>query len=92
VNRVLTTVALLIAFGALGACGRGEEAHIVDDAALAKPYTSGPKGVDVTGQRWLIHLAVHAGFHLGQAGYLRRVVTGNGATADTVSVKVLNEP
>ena len=64
----------------------------LDDAVLATPYTSGPKGVDVTGQRWLIHLAVHAGFHLGQAGYLRRVLTANSATADTVSVKVLNEP
>ena len=64
----------------------------LDDAALAKPYTSGPKGVEVTGQRWLIHLATHAGFHLGQAGYLRRILTASSATADTVSVKVLNEP
>ncbi|HKP28801.1 MAG TPA: DinB family protein [Gemmatimonadales bacterium] len=64
----------------------------LDDAALQQAYTQGPKGVDVTAQRWLIHLASHAAFHLGQAGYLRRIVTGNGATADTVSVKVLNEP
>ena len=64
----------------------------LDDAALAAPYTSGPKGVEVTAQRWLIHLASHAAFHLGQAGYLRRILTANGATADTVSVKVLNEP
>jgi hypothetical protein len=48
--------------------------------------------VEVTAQRWLIPLASHAAFHLGQAGYLRRIVTGNGATADPVSVKVLNEP
>ena len=64
----------------------------LDDAALQQPYTQGPKGVEVTAQRWLIHLASHAAFHLGQAGYLRRIVTGNGATADTVSVKVLNQP
>jgi uncharacterized damage-inducible protein DinB len=64
----------------------------LDDAALQQPYANGPKGVDVTAQRWLIHLATHAAFHLGQAGYLRRIVTANGATADTVSVKVLNEP
>ena len=64
----------------------------LDDAALQKAYTSGPKGVEVTTQRWLIHLASHAAFHLGQAGYLRRIATGNNATADTVSVKVLNEP
>ena len=64
----------------------------LSDAELQKPYTQGPKGVEVTAQRWLIHLATHAAFHLGQAGYLRRIVTGNSATADTVSVKVLNEP
>lgn len=64
----------------------------LDDAALAAPYPSPPKGVEVTTQRWLIHLASHAAFHLGQAGYLRRIMTANDATADTVSVKALNEP
>ena len=64
----------------------------LDDAALQQPYANGPKGVEVTTQRWLIHLASHAAFHLGQAGYLRRILTGNSATADTVSVKALNEP
>ena len=29
-----------------------------------------------TGQL-LVHLCVHAGFHLGQAGYLRRAMTGD---------------
>ncbi len=64
----------------------------LDDAALAMPYPKPPKGVEVTTLRWLIHLASHAAFHLGQAGYLRRIATANGATADTVSVKALNEP
>lgn len=64
----------------------------LDDAALAKPFPMPPKGVEVTSQRWLMHLASHAAFHLGQAGYLRRIATGNAATADTVSVKALNEP
>ena len=64
----------------------------LDDAALQQPYANGPKGVEVTTQRWLLHLATHAAFHLGQAGYLRRILTGNTATADTVSVKALNEP
>lgn len=64
----------------------------LDEASLAAPYPAPPKGVEVTTQRWLIHLAAHAAFHLGQAGYLRRIATGSAATADTVSVKVLNEP
>ena len=62
------------------------------EAALAKPFPMPPKGVEVTTQRWLIHLASHAAFHLGQAGYLRRIATAHGTTADTVSVKALNEP
>lgn len=64
----------------------------LDDAALGRPFPMPPKGVDVTTQRWLIHLASHAAFHLGQAGYLRRIATANGATADAVSVKALDEP
>jgi uncharacterized damage-inducible protein DinB len=64
----------------------------LDAAALAKPFPMPPKGVEVSTQRWLMHLASHAAFHLGQAGYLRRIATGNPTTADTVSVKALNEP
>jgi len=33
-----------------------------------------------TGQL-LLHLCVHAGFHLGQAGYLRRAMTGNATSS-----------
>ena len=36
-----------------------------------------------------MHLAVHLGFHLGQAGYLRRVVTGDARTSGTVSLTAL---
>jgi hypothetical protein len=36
-----------------------------------------PKGLRIQTRFLLMQLAVHAGFHLGQAGYLRRVVTGN---------------
>jgi len=30
---------------------------------------------------FLVHLCAHAGFHLGQAGYLRRTLTGNSASS-----------
>jgi len=30
---------------------------------------------------FLVHLCAHAGFHLGQAGYLRRALTGNAASS-----------
>ena len=30
---------------------------------------------------FLLHLCAHAGFHLGQAGYLRRVITGDATSS-----------
>ncbi len=43
-----------------------------------------------TGQ-FLVHLAVHLGYHLGQVDYHRRLVTQTGETVDTISVKELPE-
>jgi hypothetical protein len=33
---------------------------------------------------FLVHLCAHAGFHLGQAGYLRRVVTGDATSTGPI--------
>ena len=33
---------------------------------------------------FLVHLVAHAGFHLGQAGYLRRILTGNSTSAGPI--------
>ena len=35
-------------------------------------------GHTVSTGEWLIHLAVHLGYHLGQIDYHRRLVTGTG--------------
>src|SRR5690349_8847563 len=35
-----------------------------------------PNGMQVRMDIWLMHLVAHAAFHLGQAGYLRRMATG----------------
>jgi hypothetical protein len=40
---------------------------------------------------FLHHLAVHAGFHLGQAGYLRRVLTGEAKTSGPIPLDTLTE-
>jgi hypothetical protein len=32
----------------------------------------------------LLHLCTHAGFHLGQAGYLRRVITGDATSSGPI--------
>jgi hypothetical protein len=41
--------------------------------------------------RFLLHLCAHASFHLGQAGYLRRGLTGQSQSAGPVSLGVLTE-
>lgn len=38
---------------------------------------------------WLIHLATHLAFHVGQVGYLRRVVTGESKSVPSVSMAEL---
>ena len=39
--------------------------------------------------RFLLHLCVHAGYHLGQIDYARRVLTGDGASAATLPISAL---
>lgn len=43
----------------------------------------------VRAQRMLIHLAAHAGFHLGQIGYLRRILTGENRSVGPLPVTTL---
>ena len=43
----------------------------------------------VRAQRLLVHLCAHAGFHLGQIGYLRRILTGENRSAGPLPVTVL---
>jgi len=39
--------------------------------------------------RFLLHLCAHAAFHLGQAGYVRRIVTGNSKTSGPIPLEPL---
>ena len=39
--------------------------------------------------RFLIHLCVHAGYHLGQIDYARRMLTGDGSSAATLPIAAL---
>ena len=38
---------------------------------------------------FLLHLCTHLAFHLGQAGYLRRALTGDARTSGALSLKEL---
>ncbi len=41
-------------------------------------------------RRFLLHLCVHAGYHLGQAGYLRRVLTADTRTSGALALPPLS--
>ena len=43
----------------------------------------------VPAQRLLLHLCAHAGFHLGQIGYLRRILTGENRSVGPLPVAPL---
>lgn len=58
------------------------------DAAFPEPVA----GVTLPTRLFLLHLAVHLGFHVGQADYLRRIAHADARTADTVSVRALASP
>lgn len=61
----------------------------LDEAALDKPYPQPVGELQLPCRLFLIHLAVHLSFHLGQAGYLRRVVTGDSRSSGPVSLQAL---
>jgi len=56
---------------------------------LAAPYPEVLGGVTLPCDRFLLHLCTHLAFHLGQAGYLRRILTGDSRTTGALSMKQL---
>lgn len=62
----------------------------MDDAVLETPMPGTPRGLVTSTRLFLLHLVAHTAFHLGQMGYLRRVLAGDGAlSADPLPLKVL---
>jgi uncharacterized damage-inducible protein DinB len=59
------------------------------DADLARPYPDQVGGVQLSTELFLMHLCAHAAFHVGQAGYLRRILTASTASAGTVPLQDL---
>lgn len=51
------------------------------DAELDLPMPGAPNGLRTTRDRFLMHLVAHTAFHLGQAGYARRLQAGAGASS-----------
>jgi len=59
------------------------------ERVLAAPYPEPHDGVQLPCPRFLMHLCVHLAFHLGQAGYLRRALTGDARTSGAISLAAL---
>ncbi len=59
------------------------------ETVLAAPYPEPHDGVQLPCARFLLHLCVHLAFHLGQAGYLRRALTGDARTSGAISLGAL---
>ena len=61
----------------------------VSEAALAAEFPERIAGHTVTAGEWLVHLAAHLSYHLGQIDYHRRLVTGRGETVGTMGIAEL---
>ena len=63
----------------------------LSEKVLAADFPDPPGGAPVSCRRFLIHLGTHLAFHLGQAGYLRRFVTGDARSSGPLSVRELTD-
>jgi hypothetical protein len=61
----------------------------VPESALAAPYPEPHDGVQLPCGRFLLHLCTHLAFHLGQAGYLRRALTGDARPSGAIALRAL---
>jgi len=75
----------------LEAAGRDLEVGLraLTEATQAAPYPLVVMGVQPPTGRWLLHLEAHLAFHLGQAGYLRRALTGEAVATGVLSIPEL---
>jgi DinB superfamily len=61
----------------------------VEPEVLAAPFPEKVGGVALPCGRFLLHLAVHLSFHLGQASYLRRFVTADARSSGPIAIAAL---
>lgn len=61
----------------------------VSDATLDQEFPEAVMGSKFRTGTFLVHLCSHAGFHLGQAGYLRRMVTGDATSSGPIPLAPL---
>lgn len=65
----------------------------ITDETLAREYPEAELGLRLDTDVFLLHLSAHLAHHLGQAGYLRRIVTGDARSSGAISMKrLVREP
>jgi hypothetical protein len=58
---------------------------------LEREFPEQLMGIRFRTSTFLVHLCAHAGFHLGQAGYLRRVLTGDSKSSGPLPLEPLRQ-
>jgi uncharacterized damage-inducible protein DinB len=61
----------------------------MDASALDRPMPGVPGELHARAGLFLLHLVAHTAFHLGQAGYLRRMLTGDTTSASPLPLTAL---
>ena len=56
----------------------------ISDERFAAEFPEPVMGMRFRTSLLMLHLCAHAGFHLGQAGYLRRVITGDATSSGPI--------
>ena len=62
----------------------------LSDAALDQDFPEAVMGTTFRTGTFLVHLCSHAGFHLGQAGYLRRILAGESTSSGALPLHPLS--
>jgi hypothetical protein len=66
--------------------------HTRLDHRLEGEFPERPGGYRLPLPLFLMHLCSHAAYHLGQAGYLRRALTGDARTSGALSLRDIQVP
>ena len=61
----------------------------LDPSTLTEPMPGTPADMVIPTERFLLQLVAHAAFHLGQVGYLRRIVCGDPTSTNPIPLGVL---
>jgi uncharacterized damage-inducible protein DinB len=65
---------------------------VLTDETIAADYPMPLAGKTLNTATFLVHLGAHLAFHLGQAGYLRRVITGENTTTNPLPLAAIAAP